>query len=149
MAPPSQTKGYRRCQNSHGGIVQRRLSQADHCSDICGCHQGTRLQTLCHRHHDHALPPVDQQNLGNRPFRDCQPQRVYGGEENGLGNAHYVTEKVPLDRSQEGITRFYPEGVRAKRLKPMYQKSHPLSGLDTMSFGKPTEGVTQPKYPKK
>ncbi len=76
-------------------------------------------------------------------------QQVYGGAENRLGSAHYVLEKVPLDRSQEAISRFYPDGVRAKRLKPMYQKNHPLSGLETTSFGKPTEGVTHPRYPKK
>ena len=76
-------------------------------------------------------------------------QQVYGGAENSLGSAHYVIEKVPLDRSQEAIARFYPDGVRAKRLKPMYQENHPLSGLETTSFGKPTEGVTHPRYPKK
>ncbi len=76
-------------------------------------------------------------------------QQVYGGTENTLGSSRYVIEKVPLDRSQEAIGKFYPEGVRAKRLKPIYQKNHPLSGLDTMSFGKPTEGVTHPRYPKK
>jgi hypothetical protein len=76
-------------------------------------------------------------------------QQVYGGVENSLGSVHYVIEKVPLDRSQEAIARFYPEGVRAKRLKPMYERNHPLAGLDTMSFGKPTEGVTEPRYPKK
>jgi hypothetical protein len=76
-------------------------------------------------------------------------QQVYGGVENSLGSGRYVIEKVPLERSQEAIARFYPEGVRAKRLKPMYQKNHPLSRLDTMSFGKATEGVTHPRYPKK
>ena len=76
-------------------------------------------------------------------------QQVYGGVEKSLGSGRYVIEKVPLERSQEAIARFYPEGVRAKRLKPMYQKNHPLSRLDTMSFGKATEGVTHPRYPKK
>jgi hypothetical protein len=76
-------------------------------------------------------------------------QQVYGGVENSLGSVHYVIEKVPLDRSQEATARFYPEGVRAKRLKPMYQENYPLSGLDTASFGKPTEGVAEPRYPKK
>jgi uncharacterized Fe-S center protein len=76
-------------------------------------------------------------------------QQVYGGVENSLGSGRYVIEKVPLERSQEAIARFYPEGVRAKRLKPMYQKNHPLSRLDTMSFGKATEGVTHPRCPKK
>jgi hypothetical protein len=69
--------------------------------------------------------------------------------ENGLGTVEYVIENVPLDRSQAAIAKFYPEGVRAKKLKPMYEKNHPLSGLDTASFGKPTEGVTNPRYPKK
>ena len=45
--------------------------------------------------------------------------------------------------------KFYPEGVRAKRLKPMCEKNHPLKSLDNASLGKPTEGVTSPKYPKK
>ena len=69
--------------------------------------------------------------------------------ENRLGVVDYVIEKVPLDRSQAAIAKFYPEGVRAKRLKPMYEKNHPLTGLDTASFGKPTEGVTHPRYRKK
>ena len=76
-------------------------------------------------------------------------QQVYGGVENSLGSSEYIVEKVSLDRSREAIARFYPEGVRAKRLKLMYQKNHPLSGVDTMPFGKPTEGVTHPRYPKK
>ena len=76
-------------------------------------------------------------------------QQVYGGVENRLGTVDYVIENVPLDRSQAAIGKFYPEGVRAKRLKPMYEKNHPLTGLDTASFGKPTEGVTNPRYPKK
>jgi uncharacterized Fe-S center protein len=80
--------------------------------------------------------------------KDIEHQ-VYGGAENHLGTVDYVIEKPPLDRSQQAIARFYPEGVRAKRLKPMYEKNHPLAGLDTMSFGRPTEGVAQPRYPKK
>jgi hypothetical protein len=76
-------------------------------------------------------------------------QQVYGGVENSLGTADYRIEQVPLDRSQAAIAKFYPEKVRAKKLKPMYEKNHPLSGLDTASFGRPTEGVTNPRYPKK
>ena len=57
-------------------------------------------------------------------------------------------EEVPLNRNQEAIARFYPE-VRAKKLKTMYERNHPLSGIDTASFGRPTEGVTNPKHPKK
>jgi hypothetical protein len=76
-------------------------------------------------------------------------QQVYGGVENGLGTIDYVIENVPLDRSQAAIAKYYPEGVRAKRLKPIYEKNHPLSGLDPASFGKPTEGVANPRYPKK
>lgn len=52
-------------------------------------------------------------------------QQVYGGVENRLGVVDYVIEKVPLDRSQAAIAKFYPEGVRAKRLKPMYEKIIP------------------------
>jgi hypothetical protein len=80
--------------------------------------------------------------------KDIEVQ-VYGGVENGLGVADYVINEVPLDRSQEAIARFYPEKVRAKKLKPMYEKNHPLSHLDTVSFGRPTEGVANPKHPKK
>jgi hypothetical protein len=69
--------------------------------------------------------------------------------EYGPGKIDYFIEKVLLDRSQGAIGRFYPEGVRAKKLKPMYEKNHPLSGVDTVSFGKTTEGVANPKYPKK
>jgi hypothetical protein len=75
-------------------------------------------------------------------------QQVYGGVENRLSTVDYVIENVPLDRSQAGIAKFYPEGVRAKRLKPMYEENHPLRNLDTASFGKPTEGVAHPRYPK-
>ena len=71
-----------------------------------------------------------------------------GGVENGLGVADYVIKKVPLDRSQAAISRFYPE-PRAKKLKDMYAKNHPLSKLDTASFGRTTEGVKDPKHPKK
>jgi len=31
----------------------------------------------------------------------------------------------------------------------MYEKHHPLKGLDTASFGRPTEGVKDPRHPKK
>jgi hypothetical protein len=80
--------------------------------------------------------------------RDIE-QQVYGGVENGLGKVDYVIKKVSLDRSQAAIGKFNPEKVRAKKLKPMYEKNHPLSGLDTASFGRPTEGVVHPRYPKK
>ena len=54
-----------------------------------------------------------------------------------------------LDNLKAGdIVRFYPE-VRAKKLKTMYERNHPLSGIDTASFGRPTEGVTNPKHPNK
>jgi hypothetical protein len=76
-------------------------------------------------------------------------QQVHGGKENGLGKVDYVTENVPLDRSQQAIAKFYPEGVMAKRLKPMYERSHPLRNSDTASFGKPTEGAAHLKYPRK
>ena len=79
--------------------------------------------------------------------KDVEPQ-IYGGVENGMGTTEYELEEVPLDRSQAAIAKFYPE-VRAKKLRPMYAKNHPLKGLDTASFGKPTEGVANPRYPKK
>lgn len=79
--------------------------------------------------------------------KDIEHQ-IYGGVENGLGTTDYVIEKVPLDRSQKAISRFYAE-VRAKKLKSMYAKNHPLSKLDTASFGRPTEGMDNPRYPRK
>ncbi|PIV99630.1 MAG: hypothetical protein COW41_07480, partial [Deltaproteobacteria bacterium CG17_big_fil_post_rev_8_21_14_2_50_51_6] len=79
--------------------------------------------------------------------KDIEAQ-VYGGVENGLGVTSYKIEEVPLDRSQDAITKYYPY-VRAKKLKPMYARSHPLAGLDTASFGRPTEGVANPRHPKK
>jgi hypothetical protein len=67
---------------------------------------------------------------------------------NGLGSADYEIEEVPLDHSQAAIATFYPE-VRARKLKAMYAKHHPLKGLDTASFGRTTEGVTDPRHPPK
>jgi uncharacterized protein len=79
--------------------------------------------------------------------KDIEAQ-IYGGQENGLGTADYEIKRVPLDRSQTAISHFYPE-VRAKKLKDMYLNNHPLKGLDTASFGKPTEGVQNAKSPRK
>jgi uncharacterized protein len=79
--------------------------------------------------------------------KDIEPQ-IYGGTENGLGVPEYEFEQVPLDRSQAAILKFYPE-VRARKLKPMYARKHPLSGLDTASFGRTTEGMENPIHPKK
>jgi uncharacterized Fe-S center protein len=79
--------------------------------------------------------------------KDIEPQ-IYGGVENGIGTAEYALREVPLDRSQGAISRFYPE-VRAKKLKLMYLRNHPLANLDTASFGRVTEGVNHPKHPKK
>jgi uncharacterized protein len=79
--------------------------------------------------------------------KDIEAQ-IYGGLENGLGTNEYEIQNVPLDRSQAAISRFYPE-VRAKKLKNMYAKNHPLKGLDAASFGRSTEGVKEPKPPKK
>jgi hypothetical protein len=79
--------------------------------------------------------------------KDIEPQ-VYGGVENGMGTTDYEIEKVPLDRSQSAIATFYPE-VRAKKLKAMYANNHPLAGIDTASFGKTTEGMENPRHPKK
>ena len=79
--------------------------------------------------------------------KDIEPQ-VYGGVENGMGTTDYEIEEVPLDRSQKTIAKYYPE-IRARKLKAMYAENHPLAGLDTASFGKPTEGVENPRHPKK
>jgi uncharacterized Fe-S center protein len=79
--------------------------------------------------------------------KDIEAQ-VYGGVENGLGTTEYRLEKLELDRSRETINKYYPF-VRAKKLKGMYAANHPLSGLDTSSFGRPTEGVEHPRHPKK
>jgi len=79
--------------------------------------------------------------------KDTEVQ-IYGGVENGLGESVYELVEVELDRSRETIDRFYPY-VPAVKLKPMYAREHPLKGLDTASFGRLTEGVSQPKHPKK
>jgi hypothetical protein len=79
--------------------------------------------------------------------KDIEPQ-VYGGVGNGLGTTDYEIEEVPLDRSQQTIAKYYPE-IPARKLKPLYAENHPLAGLDTASFGKPTEGVENPRHPKK
>jgi uncharacterized Fe-S center protein len=79
--------------------------------------------------------------------KDIEPQ-VYGGVENGMGTTDYEIEEIPMDRSQKTIAKYYPE-IPARRLKPMYAENHPLAGLDTASFGKPTEGVENPRHPKK
>jgi len=74
--------------------------------------------------------------------------QIHGGVENGLGSSELFIKEVPLDRSQIAISKFYPE-VRAKKLKTMYAKNHPLKDQDTSSFGRDTEGVTNPKHPQK
>jgi hypothetical protein len=79
--------------------------------------------------------------------KDVEVQ-VYGGAANGLGSAEYEIEAVSVDRSRAAIDALY-SGVRAKKLKTMYANNHPLKGLDTASFGRPTEGVTDPRHPKK
>lgn len=93
-----------------------------------------------------ALAPGDKK-LNIIKGKDIEAQ-IYGGLENGLGTVDYVIEEVPLDRTQEAIGRFYPE-VRAKKLRTMYKRSHPLSHLDTASFGRTTEGMNNPKHPDK
>ena len=78
--------------------------------------------------------------------KDIEPQ-VYGGVENGLGSSEYELVEVELDRS-ETIKTYYPR-VAATKLKLMYARQHPLKGVDAASFGRPTEGVDNPRYPKK
>jgi hypothetical protein len=75
-------------------------------------------------------------------------EQIYGGVENGLGTSEYELKKLELDRSQATIAKYYPD-VRAKKLKEMYAKHHPLADLNTASFGRVTDGVTNPKHPKK
>lgn len=94
----------------------------------------------------HVLSPGSKK-LNVIKDKDIEAQ-IYGGVENGLGMVDYKLKEVPLDRSQATIARYYPE-VSAKKLKAMYAKNHPLSGLDTASFGRTTEGVKTPKHPKK
>ena len=79
--------------------------------------------------------------------KDIEAQ-IYGGVENGLGKDSYKIKKVPLDRSQVTINRYYPE-VSARKLKNMYAKNHPLHGIDTASFGRTTEGSKKSKHPEK
>ncbi len=79
--------------------------------------------------------------------KDTEVQ-IYGGKENGLGTDRYELVEVELDRSQAAIDYYYPQ-VAASKLKAMYARRHPLAGLDTASFGKPTAGVKNPCHPKK
>lgn len=79
--------------------------------------------------------------------KDIEAQ-IHGGVANGVGSAEYEIEAVFVDRSRAAIDALYPE-VRAKKLKTMYERRHPLEGLDTASFGRPTEGTTDPRHPKK
>lgn len=79
--------------------------------------------------------------------KDVEAQ-VHGGVANGLGSDEYVIEEAPLDRSRTAINTFYPE-IRARKLKGMYEKNHPLKGLDTASFGRQTEQMKDPRHPKK
>ena len=74
--------------------------------------------------------------------------QIYGGVENGMGTDRYELEPVEQDRSQQTINRYYPE-IPARKLKHMYSRRHPLAGMDTASFGLPTQGVTDPRHPKK
>ena len=93
-----------------------------------------------------AMAPGDKK-LNIIKGKDIEPQ-VYGGVENGMGTTDYEIEEVPMDRSQKTIAKYYPE-VPGRRLKTMYAENHPLAGLDTASFGRPTEGVENPRHPKK
>ena len=79
--------------------------------------------------------------------KDIEAQ-VQGGTANGLGSAEYDIESVSVDRSRAAIDVLYPE-VCARKLRTMYAKNHPLKGLDSVSFGRPTEGVSDPRHPKK
>ncbi|MCE5265034.1 MAG: hypothetical protein LLG97_16070, partial [Deltaproteobacteria bacterium] len=79
--------------------------------------------------------------------KDIEAQ-VQGGVENGMGSAEYTIEELSLDRSQKAINTFYPE-VAARKLKRMYERNHPLKGLDTASFGRQTELMKNPICPKK
>jgi hypothetical protein len=79
--------------------------------------------------------------------KDIEPQ-VYGGVENGLGSAEYELVEVELDRSRKAIETYYPR-VAASKLKHMYARQHPLKGVDTASFGRVTEGMDNPRHPKK
>jgi uncharacterized Fe-S center protein len=79
--------------------------------------------------------------------KDIEAQ-VQGGVTNGLGSDEYTIEELSLDRSQQAINTFYPE-VAARKLKGMYERNHPLKGLDTASFGRETELMKDPRHPKK
>jgi len=79
--------------------------------------------------------------------QDVEPQ-IYGGVTNGVGTDQYEVLSVEQDRSQETIRKYYPR-VAATKLKAMYARQHPLKDVDTASFGRPTEGVENPKHPRK
>jgi len=90
---------------------------------------------------------ADSKKLDIIKGKDIEAQ-VHGGVENGIGTTDYAVREVLLDRSQAAIEHFYPE-VRARKLKAMYARRHPLSNLDTASFGRATEGMPNPRHPKK
>lgn len=74
--------------------------------------------------------------------------QIYGGVENGLGAQDYELQPFVPERTKEYMQKMYPV-VAADKLKPMYRRQHPLHGLDTASFGRPTEGVENPAFPRK
>jgi len=74
--------------------------------------------------------------------RERSRAQIQGGVANGLGSADYAIETVTLDRSRAAITPSTPRC--GPKTQGMYAKNHPLKGLDTASFGRPTEGSNQP-----
>ncbi|MEW5911650.1 MAG: DUF362 domain-containing protein [Thermodesulfobacteriota bacterium] len=96
---------------------------------------------------DHGAMAPGDHKLNIIKGKDTEPQ-IYGGASNGLGTDQYELIPVAQDRSQAAIATFYPE-VRARKLKAMYARQHPLAGLDTASFGRATEVMQNPIPPKK
>ncbi|RJX28745.1 MAG: DUF362 domain-containing protein [Desulfarculus sp.] len=96
---------------------------------------------------DHGALAPGAHKLNIIKGKDTEPQ-MQGGAANGLGTDQYELIPVAQDRGQGAIATFYPE-VRARKLKAMYARQHPLAGLDAASFGRATEAMANPIPPKK
>jgi uncharacterized Fe-S center protein len=69
--------------------------------------------------------------------------QVVGGVENGLGSREYDLREIELDKSKPYWRKVYPR-IPAEDLKPMYERQHPLEGVDRESFGRPTPTSAAP-----
>ena len=99
-----------------------------------------------------AAEDVGALQPGDKKFDVIREQdvaiQIYGGVSNGLDSAEYELVEVTLDKSPAYMKRVYPV-VTGEVLRPIYKKNHPLRGVVCESFGKPTEGIGEPLFPKK